>query len=299
MATHENANANSVLLNDLLYDILSRLSVKTLLQCRSVCKSRLSLISSPEFIKIYNSRFTQHRLVMSQTFYLPHVEFEGLILEHLWLKSCSLYSLLNESVTDAIQLDLYPMKFKDRFTYVVGCCHGLVCLAGYDGCALLWNPTTKKSRKLPQLTLSRRGHELVVCGFGYDESKDDYKVFSFFTGHTGFCRFWVYSLKSDCWRMIENLTVTSLWDMGKLAHGALNWVVQREPCFIVSIAVKTEMYREITVPEHQKDSDTLALHTLGENLCVVHYVWSSHAADIWIMNEYVNSVSGPAFTHLN
>lgn len=86
---------------------------------------------------------------MSQVFCRPPNEFEVLFQEHLWLGSCSLYSLPNESVIEVIQPH-YPMKDIDRLTYVVGSCNGLVCLACCDGGAFLWNPTTRNSIRLPE-----------------------------------------------------------------------------------------------------------------------------------------------------
>ncbi|XP_049407140.1 F-box/kelch-repeat protein At3g23880-like [Solanum stenotomum] len=168
---------------ELVTEILFRLPVKSLLQFRSVSKSWLSLISSPEFVKNHlllsasNKDYTHYGVMFKVASSAIHV-----------VTVCSLSSLLHHPVKEAIDLD-YPGKYpKDhRYPRIVGSVNGLICLANslFNGVQelFLWNPSTRKYNRLPNYRLHRpRGHCCLQehrgkCnfGFGYNELQDDYK----------------------------------------------------------------------------------------------------------------------------
>ncbi|PHT85809.1 hypothetical protein T459_07915 [Capsicum annuum] len=91
---------------ELITKILLKLPMKYLLQFRSLSKSWLLLISSPEFVKNHlllsatNKNYTHHR-VMIKTGNSNHD-----------IKDCSVSSLLYDSVTEAFDLN-YPGKKRD------------------------------------------------------------------------------------------------------------------------------------------------------------------------------------------
>ena len=52
---------------------------------------------------------------------------------------------------DAIVVhDFPPKSFHDRFVQIEAHCNGLICLASGCDHIFLWNPATKRSKKLPQ-----------------------------------------------------------------------------------------------------------------------------------------------------
>lgn len=104
----------------IVVNILSRLPVKTLLRCKLVSKSWLSIISSRDFIKTHLSRstdnphFTHHQLILCDAPFLPqeyhkHIDFT-VRNENLKLACCSVDYLLNGTGPKHITLD-YPKDY--------------------------------------------------------------------------------------------------------------------------------------------------------------------------------------------
>ncbi|KAG5616484.1 hypothetical protein H5410_016308 [Solanum commersonii] len=115
---------NSVLMTipvlpaELIIEILSRVPVKSLLKFRSVSKSWLALISTPEFINTHlslstnnNKDYTHHLLTM-----IFRAAMNGLY--EYTLKYFTLSSLLYESVTEACDLDYPYKKLHNHFSIV-------------------------------------------------------------------------------------------------------------------------------------------------------------------------------------
>ncbi|CAI9117797.1 OLC1v1019282C1 [Oldenlandia corymbosa var. corymbosa] len=165
--------------NEIAIDILLRLPVKSLGKFNCVSQSWLSLISSPTFIKTHLSLasgrddFEHHRLIFSVCLkQMQHHEVH------------SVNSLLHEGSSETsptgslgfFEID-YPVQGKKAFLL--------------------------KFRKLPKLDLEdvKWGYFGDRLGFGFDALSEDYKVFmvSGFSNAT-----YVYSLKTNAWRKIEN-----------------------------------------------------------------------------------------------
>ncbi|XP_016504932.1 F-box/kelch-repeat protein At3g06240-like [Nicotiana tabacum] len=109
---------------------------------------------------------------------------------------------------------------KSQTTWCVGSANGLICLniglvcIPFDKTSpnnlCIWNPSIRKSKKLPgsEVTLRRDCNSFSGYGFGFDELHDDYKVvfilntFSDFPSYDTKIR--IYSLKTDSWRTVDN-----------------------------------------------------------------------------------------------
>lgn len=85
------------------------------------------------------------------------------------LTDFTLSSLLYESVTEAFDLD-YPYKKLHKYFSMVGSVNGLICLAIEEYDLVLWNPSIRKYKKLPDSkpTLMKKDC-WPLYGFGYDE----------------------------------------------------------------------------------------------------------------------------------
>ncbi|XP_058219394.1 F-box protein CPR1-like [Rhododendron vialii] len=125
---------------DVLVNIFIRLTIKTLLQCTSVCKSWYSIIVNPSFIDSHLNR------PPTQTYNNAH---------HLLLvRTCSsdddggkeLYSLHcdDESFDEYAKLHFPFSKAFNMFFRIVGSCNGVLCLTddqmSYVHNTIMWNP---------------------------------------------------------------------------------------------------------------------------------------------------------------
>ncbi|XP_058203814.1 F-box/kelch-repeat protein At3g23880-like [Rhododendron vialii] len=266
---------------EIIFEVLSRLPVKSLLRFKCVSKSWRSLISQPEFVKAHhslasvNTDYTHHRLLLIYFKSYPRVDF----------KSCSLYSVVNEKSDTAVDLDC-PVSVYHNTTWVVGCCYGLVCfVAGKE--VSIWNPSTRKSKRLPDVEMVN--HYLKTYGFGYDESVDDFKVVGFFcdprnSGHEVEVR--VYTLRTDSWRRTKGF-------LGHLpphvsqafVSGALHWFSRGNGSrVIVSFDLLKETFGEVAEPDYQDGLHPARLDALNGCLCILRTF--KDFLDVWVMKEY-------------
>ncbi|XP_060178710.1 F-box/kelch-repeat protein At3g23880-like isoform X2 [Lycium barbarum] len=277
---------------ELITEILLKLPVKSLLKFRSVSKSWLSLISSPDFVKTHlllsasNKDYTHHGLM-----------FKFASTSDRGIKDCSLSALLCDSVTEAFDLD-YPGKYyPNDYPRFVGSVNGLICLAinrfmGLDD-LFLWNPSIRKYKKLPscRLNQSRCYHEQALdgfnFGFAYDEFQDDYKVVGIFpiSGKIRLCRIEVqiYSLKSNSWRRIDDFQGRELLNApAKCVNGKLHWLDKQRN--IISIDLADEKWAEVERP-YSEGCGYVKLGVFGSDLAVLCNYGRTHV-DVWVMTEY-------------
>ncbi|KAL3628751.1 hypothetical protein CASFOL_027797 [Castilleja foliolosa] len=206
-----NAMASSVLPEDvIMYCILTRLPVKSILRCKSVCKLWLKFLSSPEFIQLHQAQFS--RVPKNQSFIIHRTKSS-------WSdrNTTSLFSIESGDKNPTILNHPLDGYYRD----IVGCCNGLVCLkprASSLDRFVLWNPALKLFKNV---FLNPPGvGERLSLGFGYDTEADDYKVVSIvcLKNHRimerlmkvmrlevsmKVIRVEVYSVNSDSWTIID------------------------------------------------------------------------------------------------
>ncbi|KAI8556192.1 hypothetical protein RHMOL_Rhmol05G0232900 [Rhododendron molle] len=269
---------------EIIAAVLSRLPVKSLLRLRCVCKSWRSLVSNPEFAKTHlslasaNTDYSNQRLILSSSY--PRTD----------VKSCSLYSILNEKSDSAVQLDC-PLKRPNLGVTIWGGCDGLVCI-GNKREVCIWNPSTGKYKGLPDFEMA------YICyswfGFGYDEGIDDYKVVGFFfddrTG--GFePEVKVYTLRSDSWRRIEGSThLVPRGASATFVNRALHWIhwpgYGAPSHIIVSLDLVKETYGEVSTPQYRRGYfHDFSMGVLNGCLCMLCDYYDD-CFDVWVMKEY-------------
>ncbi|KAL3642449.1 hypothetical protein CASFOL_013264 [Castilleja foliolosa] len=154
--------ANSVLPEELMLCILTRLPVKTIIRFKSVCKPWYDLFSTSEFKKLHQAQFSSDPENQS---YIVH-SFD----RHSSEPKNQFYIFNIESPTI---LD-HPFVHEQYIElYTVGCCNGLVCISSGQE-IVLWNPAMKLSKTVPLKDC--RPFKIVSLGFGYDAIEDDFKV---------------------------------------------------------------------------------------------------------------------------
>ncbi|KAI8566689.1 hypothetical protein RHMOL_Rhmol02G0061700 [Rhododendron molle] len=278
--------------HEIIFDILLRLPVKSLLRFRCVSKSWGSLISQPKFAKTHISLASTNTDNTHDRLLLRWNESNDLRCD---LKSCSISAIMHELSDTAVSLD-YPIDGSCNWEWIVGSCNGLVCGTVEKRTVFLWNPSTMKSRKLPDVGMLLDKYPAYmreiypVYGFGYDESTDDYKVVLIFQARVDWGdenMVMVYSLRTDSWRIIGGyprpLHVAGL---GKFASGALHWIASSgSRRFIFSLDLARETYGEVSQPEYVGSRRYLTMDVLGGCLCMVcHY--DGFGVDLWVMKEY-------------
>ncbi|KAG5560584.1 hypothetical protein RHGRI_003790 [Rhododendron griersonianum] len=144
----------------------------------------------------------------------------------------------------AVDLD-YPLEAPHCKVRIYGLCNGLVCI-GTERIVFLWNPCTRKSKRLPAV---ERGARFIMYAFGYVESIDDYMVVGFFC-NVGTCGFNVevmmYTLKTDSWRsIVEFSNCLPPFGSGICVNGVLHWTANGESHkVIVSLDLVKETFGE-------------------------------------------------------
>jgi len=165
----------SILPDELIYEILSRLTVKLLMQLKCVSKSWKTIISDPKFAKMHLNRSARN----------PHLSTE------FWIDDCD-YSyvhfplahlLENRSIT--LPKDPYYPLWDKVVPNILGSCNGLLFLHGYDHdegtkfrrvLCRFWNPATRTISDILRTDFSYDDWEFCSFVFGYDNSTDTYKV---------------------------------------------------------------------------------------------------------------------------
>ncbi|XP_076881024.1 F-box protein CPR1-like [Bidens hawaiensis] len=254
---------------DVVEQILVRMDVEDLIRCKSVCKSWLSLISSPRFVKAHlnhniksdrDNRELGHRRVC-----LPYI-----LNEDTWF------------CFDCI--------------HIVGSCNGLLCFSPRGSELVVTNPSTREHRKLPtprhmpKVSMIRQ----VLCwGFGYDSCTDDYKVIVGFKKSRNSNRtlFYIFTLKSNTWKVIGGLNYKSAGGAtGILCGGALHWFMSdtRGKKTIISLDLSTEEVKKIPLPIPSADllhDHAYLFKILGviEGCLCIYSNYSSSSTKIWVV----------------
>ncbi|KAL3506372.1 hypothetical protein ACH5RR_031754 [Cinchona calisaya] len=279
--------------HELLVEILSRLPVKSLVKFKCVSRTWLSLISSSQFIKTHleissNKDDFHHRGMIFNYPYAPPISPPH-------LKQCSLQSALDApSVNEVIGID-FSVNGRYALVWVVGCFDGLVCIASVRNGLFLWNPSIRKSKKLPDMNVKYNSGRSILFGFGYDKLNDDYKVVGIFCVFSGAAvsktLVEVYSLKTDSWKRIEDFKGGFPFDFGKYVNGKLHWATRNDfksrkhSWKIVSLDLGNETYGEVERLDYGEGVDHWSFDVLGGCLSVLCN-YKRIRADVWVMKEY-------------
>ncbi|KAJ0617181.1 putative F-box associated interaction domain-containing protein [Helianthus annuus] len=127
----------------------------------------------------------------------------------------------------------------------------------------------------------------LCWGFGYDESTDDYKVIVKGKNET---RVRVMSLKSDVWRVIEEVKYKFITKTGILSNGALHSIVEDENSkkLIISFDLSKEEFKEIPQPDDVRYACSYNSHLgiVKECLCIFRRSNCCSLDDLWMMKSY-------------
>ncbi|MED6173925.1 hypothetical protein PIB30_064285 [Stylosanthes scabra] len=226
MSPNENDLRSHSIPIELIFEILLRLPVKSLLRLRCVSRSWKSLISSPSFVKLHLQRSPKNTNFLLM----------GINLDPIVVLSYTLQSLMKKA--KKIPFFEQSLGFSEDFTHchrVSGSINGLICLSSivsfetrykmYD--VRLWNPATRLlSKASPPLLIENKFSVFAMFGFGYDDSTDTYKVVANIVDR----REWrnelrVYSRSDTCWRTVSTSPGLLLsWEEPQFVCNSFNWL---------------------------------------------------------------------------
>ena len=224
--------------HDISYDILSKLSMKTLKRFTCVCKFWANLFENPQFISMFRNNlllpkyddYHTSRLLLKKTpaFTEDHDDDNYIFL------------LSGETFENSVKLNWPPPfeEYRREDLFIFGSVvNGILCLYQGNGNGntarivqnlVLWNPYTEEFKVIPSGSFERTilkafPHGSVfedlpltptfvnIHGFGYDSVTDDYKLIRYFCicndvfkhGPNDQTLWQVYSLKSNYWRDLQ------------------------------------------------------------------------------------------------
>lgn len=255
--------------HEIIADVLSRLPVKSVIQFRCVCKEWNSLISDRHFVRTHLDKAVEDSHTNRRRLLLSTDPFQSIDYE-----------------TGATALIDFPWRSPDQLyddVHFVGSCNGLVCVVVEDDNVILWNPSTRDAKVLPEP--SGGPSNSFHFELGYDFSTDDYKVVGIRSSDKSTIE--IFSLKTNSWRTIQ-LTLPSLGGQGFFLNGALHWLSQGElgKNVIVSFDLAAEKFLEVVqLPDYDHT------RTYDQQFCILGGCLSilndcGDFLDLWVMKEY-------------
>lgn len=302
---------------DIITEILIRLPVKLIVKFRCVSKSWRALITSPKFVKDHLRLALKNKAYHKVMWcHRPQIKIE----------ECYLSSLFDNSTTFSDVSALHPRLVSDGLytrvpdsIVVLGSVHGLICLIGsVDGCIFqgyddidterlvdiedfkedlfLWNPSTRRYKKLPDHKPDY-WFDTRVYGLGYDMLHDDYKFLGTFRGYQRLhcCKVQLYSLKSDSWKSLDDLpSALSGGNLqgvsGTFVEGSLHWLSYTtdgpdKRWNIISFNLADEKWGTLEKPCYEEGELVLWLGVIGSDLSLFVDCEGTHI-DVWVMQKY-------------
>ncbi|XP_062104516.1 F-box protein At3g07870-like [Humulus lupulus] len=277
-------------------DILSRLPLPCLMECKLVSKLHYSSVKHSLTISMHLSRAKHNNpyLICFSDYPISKLDFVD----------------LNSNPENDIFLTKTPILPFDsaHSTFdVVGSCNGLICLynRSHNDPLFIFNPFTKEYRELPQsINPPHLNAVRVVFGFGFHPRTKEYKAIkivyyiegnNFFTATIKETRVYVLNLGDSEWRCIaqkpHNLIICPASDV--LVNGNLHWLTvkfdqngEETRQDIVSFDLATEEFQVIPQPMDLGLNKSLThLVTLNDRLsAVVSSQIGQH--EIWVLKDY-------------
>ncbi|MCL7029580.1 hypothetical protein MKW94_018367 [Papaver nudicaule] len=301
--------------SDIVLDILSRLPVESVLDCKLVCKRLLKLLSDRwnQFAKMHHQ---QQLLQLASYGGDAYYSSTGLLFS---------FEKYKKDETRSIRLyygDKYnvEMNIHENFSYetlhetsiscpvvgtyiIAGSYFGLICLVRYHHHIPepihICNPVTGEYVNLPEYTL-REEYYGAAYGFGYVHSMTNvqYKVVRIYYPDSDYNigEVQVYTIGNGSgWRTIGRTSyrLHSQTPLGVYVNGYLHWIDKKK---IVAFNLADEEFRLIQSPPycdppHNCSTCFDMLQVLRGNLCLCHQRNEEHLLDIWSLKKNATEAS--------
>ncbi|KAK9275442.1 hypothetical protein L1049_022707 [Liquidambar formosana] len=279
---------------DVVFNIFSRLPIKSLLRSRCVSKHWRNIIEDPFLANLHLSRAVQEHTILA----LDHPTHRR--------KVTSLY-LVKEDGNKNLKASKNPIaELSNSNNYSLeGSCNGLLYFAKpneRDGVILL-NPLTGQNIMLPPATIPSPCPHMKKYGLGFDPSTNTYKIVRvFFRNQLDWKNYSlgveVHTLGTNSWREIGEIPPSPMCGRPVSAYGALHWMV--DPPFacdnlksmIVSFDIGKEVFSLTPHPDFgSKTCDMfqlvdfrgfLAMADLSSDSCILIWVLKDYDKKEWV-----------------
>lgn len=275
----DEVDTDSTLPDEIIFNILSRLPVKTLCKFRCVSKQWLSSISDSHFKRKHRdcSKNNPRLLVVNyktESFYLPVEVFTTDI------------DGLNHHNFPIFDSKFWPLRSRRD--------NHLICFTDNNK-FYVWNPSTQEVLSLPQHTPSIR-HALTVS-FGYMPLSNEYVLIHLLDIGCELLKFSDGSARNCCWKPVESNCPLRVDDFSQLFfENAFYWMQEFsaesiEPIFIIRFDLEKEVFDTVSTPEGWSYTyyAFARLVELKGFLCLVDYESEYDTQmNIWMMKDLEN-----------
>ncbi|XP_026458627.1 F-box protein CPR1-like [Papaver somniferum] len=269
----------STIPEEIYYEILLRLPVKSLLACKCVCRNWYALISASDFVKLH------HELTIEKNNPMLMLKVNGITQFY----SISYDSLPSSSVCEikdyAIEMD-HPFKSYYSVGFS-GSCNGFI---------LSLDPATREYKELPKSPIEISIDNICVHGFGYDHKTDNYKLAVGIeaNGSKDSILIQVYTLASNSWKIGQTLSYRFIHfqTSGVLVNGNLHWLaLGQNNCLLLSLDIADGSFKEMQLPRHLLEMEMnkdICIGVLQGCLCLLvsSYVNGVKDSEVWEMLDY-------------
>lgn len=278
---------------EIVFDILSKLPISSLVQFKYVCRAWRVLTQDPNLVDLYNSRTEEENPCL-----IFHCDFP--IRNLLYFVD---FQADRDDEKQAVKRIQTPFCSSMPEFNVIGSCNGLLCLSDslYNEGLYVYNPFTRDYRELPKTNQFQ--NQEVVFGFGFHPTTKEYKVVKIIYYENGYrglrnrfrissSEVQVFTLGSSRWRSLGKVSHDlHKWPTAQvLVNGRLHWVTGRRKYRtgrnVVSFDLGDEKFREVPRP------DVVALRRCEYHLFVMRgclsaaFCFSKGKLEIWVMKEY-------------
>ncbi|OMO69415.1 hypothetical protein COLO4_29072 [Corchorus olitorius] len=297
----------SQLPEEICMEILERLPVRSLIRFKAICKSWKSLISTPNFSDRHFDRSVASSnklgiiLTKEYKFSVPN---QCVISFHTLNFSPTSFGTLNFSPTSLVGttfIEHWLIGCKKAKS--IGWCRGILLL-GVD-CSyyklLLWNPSTRESKEIPDPPYPLEYEGISASALGYDYNVKSHKIVLIYKKRGCENCISVYTLKTNLWTSVDLDTDHKVANYDifpiTLVNGAPHWVIKHgdvygEDCDNIHHEIEYfdfAVNNFLVVPQPgEYDSPPELYDTGGEHLCIGYetYEVDGIKLEIWVMKRY-------------
>ncbi|XVF21085.1 hypothetical protein REPUB_Repub12eG0060300 [Reevesia pubescens] len=268
---------------DVVFDILSRIPITTLVQSKSVCRAWRSIIQGSLLANKHLSHMAEND--------------PGIIFQSHWPVQNHYYFVDFAAYTQGKKI-LKKIYVSTKHANLVGSCNGLLCFCNSSGIHIC-NPLTKNFIELPKL--SRDPGEVGTLGFGFSPATKEYKLVEIVhqrkrprVNHLAISfqsQVLVLTLGDSRWRSLGMVPYRFIRQQSQvMVSGRLHWISQpvnyNMDNQLMSFDLTAEHFQEVPKPVcGSLDGRLFELVVLQGHLCAAASN-ASGGLEIWVMKEY-------------